>query len=38
MHISPACVGYEEGSNHFVSYVSSFSLYFYKREKAVSRT
>jgi hypothetical protein len=37
MHIAPACVGSEEVSNHFLSYVNSF-LHFYKREKIISKT
>jgi hypothetical protein len=31
VHITPVCAGSEEGSDHFGSYVHSFSLYFYKR-------
>jgi hypothetical protein len=31
MHVAPACIGFEEGSDHFGSYVRSLSLHFYKR-------
>jgi hypothetical protein len=31
VHITPACAGTREGSDHFGSYVRSLSLYFYKR-------
>jgi hypothetical protein len=31
VHVAPVCVGFKEGSDHFMSYVHSFSLHFYKR-------
>jgi hypothetical protein len=31
VHVTPACVGYGEVSDHFGSYVHSLSLHFYKR-------
>jgi hypothetical protein len=31
MHVAPACVGSEEGSNHFGSYVRNIFLHFCKR-------